>query len=571
MKGPQPPRVHAIKPVFPSIQEFPIRLLDRFFPKRRHRVLLLLGYYFFWILAFVLVKHKSTIATEVEGFGRPSSIGCGYSNWAPGNSCGVNGNDCRPFNGTGFAFRCPSNCKNHHVLNPRAVGSFEAIYQPLVIGGPSDDDERPIYRSDSFVCGAAIHAGIIDNNNGGCGVVALIGAHRKYQSSKRNGIESIGFDSDFPSSFAFYPTVNCEATDARWQLLYISVIFSAVFSLFTTSGPIFFFTIFVVTFVHVGLASDPPLTNSTVAALVSNLLGKFLPSMFIAIVMYRYMGVRRTLTGLTAQIEKTVLWLGACWVGALTNYTLDFIPIQRLNKHDLDQQPGARAALAFIIIVLASIFAQQIWYFRQEGRLIRYLGIYGILIASILISLAIPALNLRIHHYILALLLLPGTSMQTRPVLLYQGLLIGLFVNGIARWGFDPVLQTSGSLQGDAQYDSSLPITRSPDITLGQNASSISFSWIDPPEPFDGISVLVNDVERFRGYTDEGLPSDKQFVWTQSPNIVDPQYFRFAYMQGSQSWDYTRAGVWSPNGAWVPMPPGPSRVKSRSLERDFLS
>jgi len=160
--------------------------------------------------------------------------------------------------------------------------------------------------------------------------------------------------------------------------------------------------------------------------------------------------------------------------------------------------------------------------------------------------------------------------MQTRPVLLYQGLLIGLFVNGIARWGFDPVLQTDGALQGDAQYDSSLPVIQPPIINLGQNSSSISFSWLNPTEPFDGISVLVNDVERFRGYTDEGQPSDKEFVWAQSPNIVDPQYFRFSYMQGSQSLDYTKAGIWTSNGTWVDMPAGPSRVKSRSLDDKFL-
>ena len=118
-------------------------------------------------------------------------------------------------------------------------------------------------------------------------------------------------------------------------------------------------------------------------------------------------------------------------MGALSNYTFEWIPIQRLNAHDLEQQPGAKLALAIIILILSLVVIKQVFYFRREGRLIRYLGIYGTFIGAILLSLLLPGLSLRIHHYILALLLLPGTSMQTRPALLYQGLLVGLFT-GVA-------------------------------------------------------------------------------------------------------------------------------------------
>ena len=32
-------------------------------------------------------------------------------------------------------------------------------------------------------------------------------------------------------------------------------------------------------------------------------------------------------------------------------------------------------------------------------------------------------------------------------------------------------------------------------------------------------------------------------------------------MQGSTSWDYTRAGTWEKDGSWTVMKPGPSKVK----------
>jgi hypothetical protein len=340
-------------------------------------------------------------------------------------------------------------------------------------------------------------------------------------------------------------------------------------SLFTNSPALFFFSVFTGIFWTVGMALDPP-PHTSVAALFSNLIGKFLPAMFCAWVMYDKMGVRRTLRGLTAQIEKTILWLGGCWVGAMENYTLSFIPIQRLNKHDLDQQPGARAALAVIIILLAVISTSQVWFFRQEGRLIKYLKLYALLLAAILISLTIPALSLRIHHYIIALLLLPGTSMQTRPSLLYQGILVGLFISGIARWGFDPVLQTSLALQGDAQKGSRLPSIPTPTINLGNGTdalSNITFKWNEPPaQLYDGISILVNDVERFRTYFSD-VDSKREFVWSRNSSLNLPEYFRFAYMDGSVSGDYTKAGIWTSDGEWTKMKPGPSR---RSLDKDEL-
>ncbi|KAI0396755.1 hypothetical protein F5Y17DRAFT_417683 [Xylariaceae sp. FL0594] len=570
--GPAAPRIWQIQPLYPKIQHAPLRLLDRVLPSRRHRIFLFLAYMAAWILTFALVYWKGESASVLGDWGDPTDIGCGLSYWDKNNACGIDGVDCRPFDNSSFAFRCPANCDTYRVLNPWAVGDQEIVYAPVIVGGPSNlsSEENPIYRGDSFICGAAIHSGVVSASQGGCGVVSLIGRQENFVSSNRHGIKSIAFDSYFPLSFTFLPDIECEARDPRWSLLAVSVVFTAVLSLFTTSSAAFFFGTFIITFWQVGLASDKPLTG-TFARLFSNLLGKFLPAMFCAWVFYDKMGVRRTLRGLTAQVEKTVLWLGGCWVGALTNYTFDFIPIQRLTGHDLAQQPGAKAALSIIVIVLAVLVIGQIWCFQQEARLVRFLQLYALIIVALLVALALPNLNLRIHHYFLALLLLPGTGIQTRPSLLYQGILVGFFVNGIARWGFDPILQTSMALQGDAQLGSALPVLLPPMIDA--NLSSITFQWGPPPEiRYDGISILVNDVERFRGFFDDG---DDKFVWTRNSNgsRAIKEYFRFAYTQGADVGDYTRAGIWNQELEWVDMPPGPSKLKTRRLgleEEDVL-
>ncbi|KAJ4314874.1 hypothetical protein N0V94_006252 [Neodidymelliopsis sp. IMI 364377] len=84
--------------------------------------------------------------------------------------------------------------------------------------------------------------------------------------------------------------------------------------------------------------------------------------------------------------------------------------------------------------------------------------------------------------------------MQTRVSLLCQGILVGLFVNGIARWGFDPILQTAAALRGDAQLGSGIPA-----ILAAVNGTDITFTWDSILRGYEGVSVIVNDVERYRG------------------------------------------------------------------------
>lgn len=460
-----------------------------------------------------------------------------------------------------MAFRCPANCKRVQLLNPHAVGDQVLNYRPLVVGGPTDEQhpvESSYYRGDSFVCSAAIHAGFINDASGGCGALSLLGEKSDYPSVKRNRITSIAFDSYFPKSFSFLSGTATQCRDLRWPLLGVSLTFTILLSLFTSSPAVFFPSIFLGIFFHVALASDPP-NLTDYYSIISIAIGRFLPASFCMFAIYKFF-VRRTLDGLEAQIEKTILWLGGCWVGALNNYTFDKIPIERLTPHDIQNQPGAIPALIIIVLILFVIAIGQAWCLRVEGRLPRYLALYGIYILVILSLVAIPKMNVRIHHYILGLLLVAGTSMQTRPSLLFQGILIGLFINGIARWGFDSILQTPAELRGDAPVGTLLPIITAPiihnNLHIPHLPPNITFEWHTPfPKEYDGISVLVNDVERFRAYREAGAV--KPFTWVKAGGEAVREYFRFAYLRGGGRGDYTKAGVWD-QGGWTRMEEGPS-------------
>lgn len=546
LQGPQPPQIQTIKPLFPNIQWGPLLFLNRYSPRKQQQLLLLAATLLFWLLVFVGFLTLQLPIWDRDGK-QVINLDCVDTLWRPKNECGIDGVDCRPFGNTSFRFRCPADCASVRVLNPRAIGPLDVNYRSLVVGDGT-------YRGDSFICGAAIHAGIVDNAMGGCGQILLLGQRNGFTGAKKNGIESIPFDSYFPVSFSLSdPNFRCPA-DPRQALIFVSIFFSAVISLFATS-PKVFYPIFTIICALVGFGSDPPTASfRNVTVLpdhVSMFAKRLLPAFFCAVIIYRT-SVKRTLSGLTAQIEKTVLWLGGFFFGALSNYTFDWIPISRLTAHDLEQQPGAKIALAIILILLVLIIVGQAYYFWLEGRLPRYLALYGLFIAGILICLAIPGVSLRLHHYIIALLLLPGTSMQTRPSLLYQGILLGIFVNGIARWDFDSVLQTTDALRADGKFESAIPSILEPAISHTKTGLVAAFSWARPPDEVAGISILVNDVERSRIFFNDGIGDAVQnFEWRRPIGLELNEYIRFGYVRDGRALDFTNAGTLFKNGTWM--------------------
>jgi hypothetical protein len=372
---------------------------------------------------------------------------------------------------------------------------------------------------------------------------------------------------------------------------------------------VFFFSTFFILILHVGVVSDPP-NLPTLTDLFSLLVSRLVPAAFIAYVLYLYCA-RPLLERVSSpgyQLSRTVLYLGPAFLGALNNYTFAiWIPLQRLTPHDLAEQPGAKAALAIVLTIVLTIILTQAWYIRLAGRMPHYLKIYLTMCAVLLGLLLLPGLRLRIHHYILAMLLMYGTAIPTRASLAYQGLLLGLFVNGVARWGFASIIETPAALGEDPIVPGGWWGATSPNITN----SSVRIDLNDVPQIMhhkyrgngnitidlweqermaelgvDGVSVLVNDVERWRGYLDE----DRQgkFMWHRHghrglelvPNVGDfevdrkvlqaaeydadedhdedePEdlFFRFAFLRGAEAGRYGGVGVWNKDGSWILPPP----------------
>ena len=225
------------------------------------------------------------------------------------------------------------------------------------------------------------------------------------------------------------------------------------------------------------------------------------------------------------------------------------MPISRLTPHDLQQQPGAITALIICIGFLIVAFLIQTHSLRREGRLLSSLRLYGIMLLSIIVLILVPNMTLRIHHYIIALLLIPGTALQTRPSLLFQGLMLGLFINGIARWGFDSILQTPASLLDGARLGTTPPPVHPPQI---KNQSHLVFSFPDVPVHVDGISVIVNDVLRYQGFKEKDGGSVPDFAWSRQRQN-QPEYFQLGYVHvnalgGVWYEDFSVPSTWAVDG-----------------------
>jgi len=166
----------------------------------------------------------------------------------------------------------------------------------------------------------------------------------------------------------------------------------------------------------------------------------------------------------------------------------------------------------------------------------------------------LPGVELRIHHYILAIMLMPLTGFPTRLSAVYQGLLLGLFLNGTAAFGFASIVQTSAELQLDAPIGTTLAtfLTNSTNYNASIPFSQQIISWAPllPGQGWDSYALLVDDVERYLGTaTNYSLAA---------LNAALPHFFRLAYSNSGTAGDFSMAAVLWPNGTWVDPLPGPS-------------
>lgn len=253
-------------------------------------------------------------------------------------------------------------------------------------------------------------------------------------------------------------------------------------------------------------------------------------------------------------------------MGVLLDVVFADVPLQRLEARDIQQQPGALSSLIVIVLVVVVLAINQVRVVRNAGVLPKFLTLY--MVAGVILGLcaAVPGEGLRLHHYVISLLLLPGCAFPTWISQMCSAFLFGMFINGIARWGFDGLLQDVKTIQGDATGNSALP-------SFAMNATTSSLIHWDPIPPsltgsWDSFALLVDDVLRYMGpLTSYNLSSLMDSYKQEPSDVVQPSqvtqnlqtgvhYLRLAYSSGGMPGDFTQAALAWMNGTFVPPPPG---------------
>ena len=289
-----------------------------------------------------------------------------------------------------------------------------------------------------------LNSGLISDTKGGCASLELVGNFTNFLPKSANGLRSLGFPSVFPLSLRFSDSTSLKHCDDRRNsaLAFNILITCLLFFILRPKPLVFYWCLVCIGFWHVALFSQP--RGNPPALDIA--FGTFLPTLFVAYAFWR-LAIRFTLPAFSkAPIEAAVLFLAPYWAGVLTNLTMDKIPISRLTSADLTKRSGAITALVIIVVIIAVMFINQMRVIRKTGWLPYYAGWYILGGLVMLVLSQLPGLQLRLHHYILSILLIPGTAFPTRLSLIYQGILLGMFLNGVAAYGFASISQSAASV-----------------------------------------------------------------------------------------------------------------------------
>ena len=282
---------------------------------------------------------------------------------------------------------------------------------------------------------------------GGCARLQLLPDFVNFLPTTKRGLSSIGFPTIFPLAFRFSndtPLTHC--TDYRNAALALDVLVTCfIFIILRPKAIVAFWSLICIGFWHVSLFSQPQKNPPQ----IDEIFGRFLPTLFVAYAFWRS-AIRFTMPKIMAKapVESCILYLSGFWVGVLNNLTFDQLPLSRLTSSDINKRSGALATLVVLVLVIVACGVNQAREIRKTGWLPYYLGWYAVAGLVIMVLALLPDLSLRLHHYILPMILLPGTAFPTRLSAIYQGLLLGLFLNGVAAFGFDPIVQSAAAVSG---------------------------------------------------------------------------------------------------------------------------
>ncbi|WWD16411.1 hypothetical protein CI109_100837 [Kwoniella shandongensis] len=491
-----------------------------------------------WLTVFILL-----IRQQYYHPSSPEILGCTaapWNDWPPDN-CGVNGTNCLQdlLDMDGKKFRCLGGCKYVTLGNPRWVGDEKVDKASLLIGG---GDKEGTYRADSWICAAAIQSSLISSSMGGCvrfHALPFRDGFSTFLPLSSHGLHSNSFAPWYPGAFRLSSLSSTGCFDLHFIITGINAFCLFITAIFLSPPPYLLFTILLVLgYFHIVLFSDIPSPTPD----WSNIFAGLPPVMMTGYWLWK-VSFKHTMLGFRGLTIEQASWQGAgYWIGIESSTIFARLPITRLGYDPLD--PAGVVAFAVIVVIVVIVVLIQAWELRRVGLLRYYLIRYLPLIPVIIILVYVPGYTLRIHHYILAIIAIPLLCLPNRISLFSQAFMLGLFLDGVGRWGWASILEQTTTLIGDGNSGTLIPTffanTTTPNLLQWSH-----FRTIDPLYNITGYSVLIDDLQHLPNYLNNTLDISQL-------NLLEGinHHFRVAYIANGTSLDFTDPVTRWSNGSW---------------------
>jgi hypothetical protein len=367
--------------------------------------------------------------------GAPVAFSSGYVFERPVKSCGIEAASCRPFATSEWTV---ARCERFSKVDYQVIG-----------GGGSDG---MVYRSDSRICSAAIHAGLVGNWAGGCFAYRFVGERASFTGELRNGVHS--------NSSEWHPKAvelravqsqHCTgvqpATDA-----YAFAIFAVLVLILRPSkmqALAFLITegfLYLVSYwrFSLGYASEQfdHLFDDSLIYMLNELFGSLVFVLLPTAYVLYFKTVKCTMPSVRKYpLDLLLFYWIPFWAGLKVHFIEEIGLDASLTESAFATPAKVLGLLLFVGLFFPVFIAQCLIHWRagQLGLVLRRLAAF-IAAAVAIMLLAGDYVSLHVHHYFLGLV--AACFFQGQPrwrfSVIAQAAMLGLWVNGIVIWQADP-------------------------------------------------------------------------------------------------------------------------------------
>lgn len=333
-------------------------------------------------------------------------------------TCAASATDCPACLGERQAtIRCP----------PRCSDSWDDAQVYAVFGSNNT------YQGNSKLCRAALHAGAV-GATGGCASVIIGGKILTSNGSIANGVQSFaaGF---YPFSFSFFASSHMFCGSLQWPLLGWIIACTAMglafLPLITWWCCLVIHSFLYCIFTARGESPTDMVLSAFTRGLLLAALARCLWTAVVSPAVTPYNHSRLFLT----------LYSGALLSTLHFNFLTAILPDIAFDGSAANTSPAAITLLVIVGIVLFGAIAHHVYLVSKLPSRGTYALRYALLAtaAASLSGLLAGHASLHLHHYLLALALVPLTRFPGRVSLITQALLLGLLIQGLAFFGPAPL------------------------------------------------------------------------------------------------------------------------------------